>query len=68
MRKVTFENYCELVEIYYSIKQMGWRYGQTQYNVLTWERPDLARKVKGTDIDPFLEEKDDFLPWLKKNW
>lgn len=29
------------------------RYGQTAFNVLSAQRPDLADKVRGTDVDPF---------------
>lgn len=48
----------------------NWRVGQTWFNVLDQQRPDLADKIRGTDLDPF--HRDDrvgnFIAWVEENW
>lgn len=47
-----------------------WRKGQTYFNVLWQERPDLSKKIRGTDLDCFYmdERIPAFLEWVRNNW
>ena len=50
--------------------QPEWRYGQILYNVLSEYRPDLAKQVDGTSLDPFYLAADQttpFILWLIDN-
>jgi len=40
-----------VVEVYYA--NTDWRYGQTMFNVLDEEYPELANEIRGTANDPF---------------
>lgn len=46
------------------------RWGQGLFNHLCTVRPELAEKIRGTELDPFY--RDDrvpvFLEFLEKNW
>lgn len=47
------------------------RKGQIAMNLLSDVRPDLADKVRGTDLDPFYVDArldDKFAKWLEENW
>ena len=45
-----------------------WRKGQTVFNVLLDLRPDMAERIRGTELDPF--HRDEVVPklldWLKE--
>ena len=47
-----------------------WRQGQTYFNALHRVRPDLAEKVRGSELDPF--HSDDripgFLTFVSNRW
>ena len=53
-----------------------WRYGQSAMNTLQVVRPELAKQVVGTDLDPFYIEdiNRDLYRWrkyvdfVKENW
>lgn len=72
----TYEQYLE--ECFKAqAKYNRWRIGQTLFNVLSEQRPDLSIQVQGTDLDPFyldctrpsVQEKIDmYLRWVKDNW
>jgi hypothetical protein len=57
-------------------RERHWRYGQALFNHLLEVRPELAERVKGTDIDPFYLEGpaqdsnkwDRFIEFLESNW
>lgn len=48
---------------------MNWlRAGQAAFNVLGLVRPDLAERVRGTELDPFYRDDrlDAFFVWLEE--
>lgn len=57
-------------------KWRSWRPGQTLFNVLSEQRPDLARRVNGTEFDPFYAEThthahvkiSKFLAFVREHW
>lgn len=71
---MTFEQFLKRVMDWRIANQHGlakeWRGGQTYMNLLYDARPDLYRKVSGTDFDAF--QLDSRIPalmvWLEKNW
>jgi hypothetical protein len=46
------------------------RYGQTFFNLLHAERPDLADELRGSEIDPFHFDRTTpgLLDWVERNW
>lgn len=52
----------------------SWRYGQACFNILAVVRPDLAERVRGTDMDPFHADRSGdkrigrFMSFLALNW
>ena len=49
------------------------RYGQAMFNHLFMVKPELAEKVRGTDMDPFYVETLDsrwerFVAFIEKEW
>ena len=48
----------------------GLRYGQTFFNLLHAERPDLADELRGSEIDPFHFDttRPGLLDWVERNW
>ena len=71
----TYEEYleeCARVQATYP----SWRWGQTLFNVLSESRPDLSKKVHGTELDTFYadhatkrrEKIDGFLRFVRENW
>jgi hypothetical protein len=64
-----------LAEYMEEVRQMKaaihtWRLGQTYFNILYAERPDLSERVRGTGLDPFYSDAvvPEFLTWLGANW
>ena len=48
----------------------SWRKGQTAFNALYEERPELANQVRGTDTDPFHIDArlPAFWAWVEQAW
>lgn len=52
----------------------NWRYGQALFNSLLSIRPDLAERIRGTEIDPFTvnvehdRRLEKFTQFLQENW
>ena len=50
----------------------AWRQGQTYFNVLASERPDLSEQIRGSvALDPFHKSGDDLVPffeWVSTKW
>ena len=48
----------------------GWRLGQAMFNHLYSKRPDLADRIRDTELDPFYD--DSLCPatekWIWENW
>lgn len=46
------------------------RSGQALFNALNWERPNLANKIRGTNLDPFHRDErvSAVQEWLQDNW
>lgn len=38
-------------------RKFGWRYGQTFFNMLAQSDMEIARKIRGTELDPFFVEQ-----------
>lgn len=36
---------------------VGWRLGQTYFNHLYFNRPDIAERIRSTEADPFYSDK-----------
>lgn len=66
---MTFGDYCTLVAKT-SHEQRTWRIGQTAFNVLADVRPDLAERVRGTNLDPFhvTQRVPKFYEWTEAHW
>lgn len=47
-----------------------WREGQTYFNVLHRQRPELAEKLRTTSLDPFYRDErvEAVQEWLQDNW
>ena len=44
-----------------------WRDGQTAFNTLRTLYPELAKEIRGTELDPFYKvDLYDFYAWLEK--
>lgn len=75
MEKPTFQDFQVMAAEVYRAKQLlpeleRWRWGQTAFNVLSELRPDLAEEVRGTDMDPFHDDRKYILlfEFLLKRW
>lgn len=55
---------------YAYVNALDWRYGQTCFNVLFSIEPELANSIRGTELDPFHDDKrvPEFLAWLRDQW
>ena len=54
-------------------KNQQWRYGQTLFNTLLDNRPDLAERIRGGALDPFYCEDTTprikaFAQFIQENW
>jgi len=69
MRELTFSQYLERVAVEKRIHP-EWRMGQTYYHVLHELRPDISEYVRGSQYDPFHEDKviPDFLWVVCEKW
>lgn len=65
----TFEEYVQFSEKLFRDCR-NWRRGQCYFNQLIDSHPQLAEKIRGSDIDPFHEDEriSDFLEYLQQNW
>lgn len=72
----TYEDFINVAtREFVSQAQNGYRYGQALFNVLLTHKPELAERVRSTDIDPFYEDTlavdcviGNFLLWVSENW
>lgn len=66
---MTFQEYKVAVEVAHELNP-HWRLGQSAFNVLWGERPDLSEQIRGTKLDPFHSVKvlPEFYEWVEKNW
>lgn len=48
----------------------NWRTGQAAFRVLQIMRPDLALKIRGQELDPYLVEnvRATFWQWVEESW
>lgn len=55
---------------YYSKNRPDYRLGQAVYNKLVEVRPDVAKKLLGTDLDPYYKNSvtTDVWEFIHKNW
>lgn len=71
----TYDDYLEAV-IIGAVQHKGWRLGQVAFNYLADMRPELAEKIRGSDIDPFYadhlpfghEKIATFLAHVREDW
>lgn len=66
---MTFQEYKDAVE-YAREHNPNWRIGQSAFNVLMINRPDLSEQVRGRTIDPFHDGAvlPEFYDWVERNW
>ena len=66
---MTFDEFVDLVPEMQGMYP-EWRAGQAAFNTLLRYRPDLAERVKATNLDPFYQDAQlaDFYLWLKDTW
>lgn len=66
---MTFHDFVRVVGDTFWRKER-WRRGQTYFNVLAEERPDLSERIRGSALDPFYDDSrlDSFLPWVAEHW
>lgn len=69
MDKVSLDDYIKAYDIIRFFNNWH-RKGQLHFNLLHRLRPDLADKIRGTEIDPFyLDERiPTYLTWITNNW
>lgn len=55
---------------YYDSNKADYRLGQAVYNRLNEVRPDIAKKLMGTDLDPYYEKAVTVPTWefIHQNW
>lgn len=48
----------------------GQRHGQWAFNILFYERPDLANQIHNGPLDPFYSDAvlPEFYKWVEENW
>ena len=68
---MTFDEYVTAVQTtLYDFP--SWRQGQTYFNVLAAERPDLSEQIRGDyNLDPFHKAGDALVPffeWVSAKW
>lgn len=67
----TFSDFCVAVDRYTHEDMPGsWRVGQGAFNLLCRLRPDLAELVRGSDFDPFYQDRNlaAFYSYLARHW
>ena len=72
---VDFSDYLEGVVVG-AVQFKNWRIGQTAFNLLAEVRPDLAGRVRASDLDPFYADHlptghhkvSAFLSYVRENW
>lgn len=68
---MTYQEYFDKsLSVYYEHIADGpnaWRLGQSFFNVLRDDLPELAEEIWGGDLDPFYVDGklDKFLPWIE---
>lgn len=53
---MTFTSFLHTVAATLAVNS-NWRYGQTCFNVLYEYAPDLANSIRGTELDPFHDDR-----------
>jgi hypothetical protein len=68
--EVTFEEFLQTWEQYQILNRDKFRRGQGLYLLLHMVRPELAKAIIGTDLDPFYQDEriDQSLDFLMQNW
>ena len=69
----TFAGFVEhATKRYYQLRQLddSWRFGQVLFNELLSTRPDIAEKIRATEMDPFYNngKMDMFLNFVADRW
>ena len=56
--------------IHTDAEQHGWREGQSFFNFLAEVRPELAKRMRSTCVDPFFHDKvtADTWGWVVREW
>lgn len=76
-RSETFEQYVveaarawAEISLYSYRSDANYRPGQVAFNVLYEDRPDLAVRIRGGNIDPFYDDDAlvEFYAWVSENW
>ena len=75
MAKIDYNAYTQMVSLKL-ISQLAepsskqWRRGQAYFNVLHDVRPDLAKQIQSTALDPFYNDArlPQFCAWLSQHW
>ena len=64
-----FEEYKAAVD-FAQDRHPEWRKGQTAFNVLMLNRPDLSEQIRATELDPYHDNTKlgRFYQWAKENW
>ena len=67
---MTFEQFLDKVDKFYYENEFELRHGQAIMNVLYLIRPDLHKKIMGTDFDCFYDDGSvqDSLDHLERIW
>ena len=66
---MTIERFMSDIKIIYQ-ENSAWRCGQVLFNYLYTVNPDLADKIRGTELDPFYNDARirDCINFLKSEW
>lgn len=60
----SYERYLNEVVNTYDNNHPNLRWGQTYFNVLVDFQPNLAMKIRGTDLDPYHKEDNELEPFM----
>lgn len=52
---MTYEEFLTFIATEY--RPTPWRVGQFYFNALNYVRPDLAKEVRATELDPFYDDE-----------
>lgn len=66
---MTFNEYLSAAAITFRFEPT-WRVGQAYFNALEVNRPDIARKIRDSLVDPFYDDGKlaDFLQAVERSW
>jgi hypothetical protein len=68
--KENYEQFAGRVTLSFITRPGSWRKGQFLFNELCSVRPDLAERIRASDLDPFFQDWriEACMEFLRENW